>query len=57
MAKNNDKNKNRNGSRAKEFKIPEDAKKLAKLTLKKFKKENEDYYDSKKELKNAYYGQ
>lgn len=41
--------------RRKEFKIPEDAKKMAKMTFKKFKKENEDYYDSKKELKKAYY--
>jgi hypothetical protein len=40
-----------------EFKIPDEAKKLAKLTAKKFKKENKDYYDSKKEMKQAYYSQ
>lgn len=43
--------------RRKGFKIPDDVKKLAKLSFKKFKKENRDYYDSKKELKSAYYAQ
>ena len=48
MAKRNNKNN-------KEFKIPSDAKELAKLSFKKFKKESKGYYDSKKELKAAYY--
>ena len=39
------------------FKIPEDAKKMAKISLKRFKKDNEDYYDGKKEMKKAYYAQ
>lgn len=54
MAKQEQKKGNQNN---KSFKIPEDAKKLAKLNFKKFKKENEDYYDGKKDLKNGYYGQ
>lgn len=37
------------------FRIPEDALKMSKLTYKRFKKKNEDYYDKKKELKKAYY--
>lgn len=41
----------------KEFKIPDDVKKLTKLNFKKFKKHEGDYYDSKKDLRNAYYGQ
>lgn len=50
MAKDrNDKNR--------EFKIPDDAKRLAKLTFKKFKKDSGDFYDSKKELKKAYFAQ
>lgn len=52
MAKKNDNQNNR-----KDFKIPENAKKLAKLSFKKFKKESEDYYDSKKEMKKGYYAQ
>ena len=39
-----------------EFKIPEDAQKLAKMSFKKFKKKNSDYY-SKKEMKKAYFGE
>lgn len=39
------------------FKIPGDAKDLAKLTLKKFKKESGEYYDSKKDLRRGYYSQ
>ena len=42
-------NNNRN------FRIPEDAKHLAKLNFKKFKKDSGGYYDSKKELKKNYY--
>lgn len=49
--------KNKNENVKKEFNIPEDAKRLVKLSFKKFKKENKDFYDSKKELKKAYYGQ
>lgn len=49
--------KEKNRDKKNEFKIPEDAKHLAKLTLKKFKKESGDYYDSKKELKRGYYSQ
>lgn len=54
MARNekNDRNKTK-----REFKIPEDAKRLCKLSMKKFKKENKDFYESKKELKKAYYAQ
>lgn len=52
MAKKND-----NKNKTKEFKIPENAKKLAKLSFKKFKKESGDYYESKKELKKGYYAQ
>lgn len=48
--KNNDKKKQ-------EFKIPEDAKRLIKLSPKKFKKESKGLYDSKKELKKAYCAQ
>ena len=50
MAKNESQNK-------REFKIPEDVKRLMKLSLKKFKKTDGDFYDSKKELKKAYYAQ
>ena len=39
------------------FRIPDDAKKLVKLNFKKFKKDGKDYYDSKKELKRAYYAE
>lgn len=39
----------------KKFSVPKDLKTFAKITMKKFKKEN-DYYDSKKDLKKAYYG-
>lgn len=38
------------------FKIHEDVQKMAKATMKKFKKKNKDNYDGKKELKKAYYG-
>ena len=48
------KNDNRN---RREFKIPEDVKRLMKLNLKKFKKSDGDFYDSKKELRKAYYAQ
>ena len=41
----------------KEFKIPDEVKKLAKLSFKKFKKTDGDYYDSKKDLRKAYYAQ
>lgn len=51
------KEKNKNRDQKKGFKIPEDARKLAKLTQKKFKKESGDYYDSKKDLKKGYYAQ
>lgn len=43
---------NNNGQK---FRIQEGAKDFAKLDLKKFKKKEGDYYDSKKELKRAYY--
>lgn len=42
-------NDNRN-----EVKIPDDVKALVKMKFKKFKKENEDFFDSKKDLKKAY---
>lgn len=47
--------KNRRDTR-KEFKIPNDVRKMAKADIKKFKKKNDDYFDSKKEMKKAYYG-
>ena len=37
--------------RDKGFRIPDDALKMAKTSLKKFKKKNDDYYDGKKEMK------
>lgn len=43
-------NKNKNGS----IRINEDAKEFAKITFKRYKKEQGDYYDSKKELKSSY---
>lgn len=60
MSKNkNDKNKKKNENQNKQqaFKIPEDPRRLAKLNFKKFKKNNKDLYDSKKDLKKGYYGQ
>ena len=51
------KSKEKNEKKNSGFKIPEDAKKLAKLNPKKFKKDSKDYYDTKKELKKAYYAQ
>lgn len=51
MSKKN--NRNQNNKRG--FKIPKDVDRLAKLNLKKFKKENKGYYDGKKELRKAYY--
>jgi hypothetical protein len=42
------------GDNNRKVKISEDAKEFAKLTLKKFKKESDGYYDSKKELKQSY---
>lgn len=39
----------------KQIRINEDAKQFASLTLKKYKKHNGDYFDSKKELRNSYY--
>lgn len=56
MAKKKEKSRD-NGNNKKGFKIPEDVKSLLKLDFKKFKKKNKDYYDSKKELKSAYYAQ
>ena len=50
--KGNDNKNNKNNNR--KFQVPENVKKLSKITLKKFKKEN-DYYDSKKQLKKGYY--
>lgn len=45
----------KNGDSNSGFKIPDDMKKFAKLTMKKFKKNSGDYYDTKKELRKAYY--
>lgn len=47
--------RNNNNNSGKKVNIDRDVAKFAKLTLKKFKKEQEDYYDSKKELKEEYY--
>lgn len=41
----------------KEFKIPDEVKRLTKMSFKKFKKTDGDYYDSKKDLRKAYYAQ
>lgn len=49
--------KDKRNDRNKEFKIPDDVKRLVKLNFKKFKKNEGDYYDSKKDLKRAYYAQ
>lgn len=49
--------KEKRNDRNKEFKIPDDVKRLVKLNFKKFKKNEGDYYDSKKDLKKAYYAQ
>ena len=49
--------KDKRNDRNKEFKIPDDVKRLVKLNFKKFKKNEGDYYDSKKDLKKAYYAQ
>lgn len=57
MAKKTKKSRNNNGNTKKGFKIPEDVKSLLKLDFKKFKKKNKSYYDSKKELKGAFYAQ
>lgn len=51
--KNHSDNVNNNGQ--KKVRISEDARDFAKLDLKKFKKKEGEYYDSKKELKRAYY--
>ena len=44
-------------NKKKQFKIPSDVKYFTKVTLKKFKKESGDFYDSKKEIRNAYFMQ
>lgn len=46
--------KNRKGG---DFKIPKDVLTMAKANFKKFKKKNSDFFDKKKELKKAYYGE
>ena len=56
MGKKNKKDR-KDDRRGKEFQIPEQVKDLMKLNYKKFKKKNKEYYNSKKELKNAYYAQ
>ena len=43
--------KNKKGQ---QVKINDDAKTFASTTFKKYKKHNDDYFDSKKELKNSY---
>lgn len=53
--KNNNNHHNNNGNK-KKFTIPKDMLRFAKMTAKKFKKEN-DFYDNKKDLKKAYYGE
>lgn len=51
---NEKKDVKKKGNENRKFTIPKNVEKLSKLTLKKFKKEN-NYYDSKKELKKGYY--
>ena len=51
----NNKNRQTNKNTKREFKIPSDAKKLVKLTWKKFKKDSDYDYMSKKEKKEMYY--
>jgi hypothetical protein len=52
--KNHQQNQNRPNNERK-FTIPEDVKQLLKLNWKKFKKNGKDYFDSKKEMKKAFY--
>ena len=44
-----------NETKSKKIRINDDVKDFAKMTLKKFKKENDDFYESKKETKLSYY--
>lgn len=54
---NNGKGKGKdNRDNRKKFTIPKDMQRFAKLTMKKFKKDN-DFYDNKKDLKKAYYSE
>ena len=46
---------NRQNKNERQIKINKDAKEFAKLTFKRYKKDNRDWYDSKKELKEAYF--
>lgn len=46
--------RNGNGDNNRKVRINDDAKEFAKLTLKKYKKKNDGYFDSKKELKESY---
>lgn len=57
MGKNKHKHTNneKSNNNGQKFRIQEGAKDFAKLDLKKFKKKEGDYYESKKELKRAYY--
>lgn len=48
--------KNKNGNR-KDFKLPDEVKSFIKIDFKRFKKKEGDYYDSKKQLKKAYFAQ
>lgn len=57
MSKKNKHGNQNSGNSNNKFVIPEDAKKLAKLTYKKYKKEWKDQFDSKKDLKKGYFGQ
>ena len=52
--KHNNKKENNKKNNNKKFKVHDDVKQLANITLKKFKKKN-DFYDNKKDLKKGYY--
>lgn len=52
--KNKKKDNRYTNNKRREFRIPEDVRQMSKLTIKRFKKEN-DFYDSKKDLRKAYY--
>lgn len=54
VSKKNEKKRTGGNDKKVKFKVPEDVKKFAEATLKKFKKKN-DFYDSKKDLKKGYY--
>ena len=55
IVRNNNDNKGQKKNEQKPFKVSDDVKKFIKLTEKRFKKKSEEFYDSKKELREAYF--